>query len=239
VHLLFALLTIAAAADLQPVLPRLAAAFTKATGHSVRATYGSSGNFFAQIGNGAPFDLFLSADIAYPAQLEAAGLAEPGTLTAYASGAIVLWARNGSPVDVNTGWSALTGDRVRRIAIANPDHAPYGGAAVTALRNAGIYDRVRAKLVFGENVSQAAQFVQSGNADAGIIPLSLATSAPLMAAGRYMRISPSLYPPIEQAAVILRRSTNKEAARAFLRFLRQPDIVAMLEQAGFGPAAAR
>src|SRR5205823_2836010 len=157
---------------------------------------------------------FLSADIAYPEQLETAGLAEPGTLTTYATGAIVVWARRGSGTDVNAGWTALTSDRVRRIAIANPDHAPYGQAAVAAFRNAGIYDRVRGKLVFGENVSQAAQFVQSGNADAGVIPLSLAKSAPLAAVGDYITIPPALYPPIEQAALVLRASTNKDAARA-------------------------
>jgi molybdate transport system substrate-binding protein len=239
VHLLVALLTIAAAADLQPVLPRLLAAFEKETGHTVRATYGSSGNFFAQLQNGAPFDVFLSADIDYPGQLETAGLAEPGTVIAYATGSIVLWARRGSGLDVRGGWTALTSDRVGRIAIANPDHAPYGRAAVAALRAAGVYDRVRAKLVFGENVAQTAQFVQSGNADAGIIPLSLARSAALSAAGEYSGIPPSLYPVIEQAAVILRASPNKAAARAFLQYLQRPDVVAALAQAGFGPARAR
>ncbi len=235
-HFILALLSIAAAADLQPVLPRLAAAFEKETGHTVRTTFGSSGNFSAQIRNGAPFDVFLSADVSYPRQLDAAGLAEPGTLTTYATGSIVVWTRRGSGLDVTPGWTAVA--RARRIAIANPDHAPYGRAAVSALRSAGLYDQVRAKLVLGENVSQAAQFVQSGNADAGIIPLSLATSAPLAASGAYAGIPSSLYPAIEQAAVILRASANKDAARAFLRYLQRRDVAAVLAAAGFGPAPA-
>jgi molybdate transport system substrate-binding protein len=239
VRLLVALITIAAASDLQPVLPRLIAAFEKDTGHTVRAAYGSSGTFFAQIRSGAPFDVFLSADIAYPQQLETAGVAEPGTATAYATGSIVLWARRGAGIDVRGGWAALTGDQVTRIAIANPAHAPYGRAAVAALHAAGIYDRVRAKLVLGENVAQAAQFVQSGNASVGIIPLSLAKSAPLIAIGDYTPVPSSLYPAIEQAAVIVRASRNKDAARAFLAYLKRPDVVAILADAGFGPAPVR
>jgi molybdate transport system substrate-binding protein len=239
-HLVLALLTIAAASDLQPVLPRLVAAFERETGHTVRTTYGSSGNFLTQIRNGAPFDLFLSADIDYPRQLEAAGLAEPATVVSYATGSIVLWARHGSGIDVRSGWTAaVTSDHARRIAIANPDHAPYGRAAVAALRSAGLYERVRVKLVFGENVAQAAQFVQSGNADIGILPLSLALSPALKAAGEYASIPPSLYPSIEQGAVVLRASRNKDAARAFLRYLQRSDVVSALAGAGFGPAAVR
>jgi molybdate transport system substrate-binding protein len=234
VHLLVALLTIAAASDLQPVLPRLVAAFEQQTDHRVQTTFGSSGNFYAQIRNGAPFDVFLSADIDYPRQLDTAGLGEPGTLVAYATGALVLWTRRGSGVDVRAGLNALTGGRVRRIAIANPQHAPYGRAAVAALTSAGIYDAVKSRLVFGENVSQAAQFVQSGNADAGILPLSLAKSPSLSAAGEYVAIAASSYPPIEQAAIILKTSSRKDAAREFLRFLQRPETRAMLAQAGFG-----
>jgi molybdate transport system substrate-binding protein len=234
VHLIVALLTIAAAADLQPVLPRLAAAFEQQTGHRLRTTFGSSGNFYAQIRNGAPFDVFLSADIDYPRQLDATGVAEPGTLISYATGSLVLWTRRGSGIDVHAGLSALTGAKARRIAIANPEHAPYGRAAVAAMKAAGLYDQVKSRLVFGENVSQAAQFVQSGNADAGLLPLSLARSAPLAAAGEYVAVPASLYPPIEQAAIILKTSASKDAAREFLRFLQRPDTREMLAQAGFG-----
>lgn len=236
-HLILAVLTIAAASDLQPVLPRLAAAFERETGHTVRTTFGSSGNLLAQIRNGAPFDVFLSADIAYPRQLMADGLAVPGTLTSYATGTIVLWTRRGSGIDVKQGWSAVTADRAKRIALANPDHAPYGRAAVAALTNAGIYERVRAKLVFGENVAQAAQFVQSGNADVGILPLSLAKSAPLMAAGEYAAIPDTYYPALEQGGVVLRASRSKDAARAFLQYLKRRDVAKILADAGFGPAS--
>lgn len=238
-HLVLALLTIAAASDMQPVLPRLVARFEQQTGHTVRITFGSSGNFLAQIRSGAPFDVFLSADMDYPKQLESAGLTEPGTVRPYATGALVLWTRRGSGIDVQRGLAALSSDRVRRIAVANPEHAPYGRAAVAALRSAGIYDLVRAKFVFGENVAQAAQFVQSGNADAGLLPLSLAKSAPLVAAGEFATIPSTLYPAIEQAAVILRASSQKDAARAFLKYLTGPEAVATLADAGFGPPLVR
>lgn len=234
-HIILAVLTIAAAADLQPVLPRLVAQFERQSGHTVRTAFGSSGNFFAQIQNGAPFDVFLSADIDYPRQLDTAGLAEPGTLTAYATGSLVLWTRRGSGVDVRRGLEVLLSDRVRRVAIANPAHAPYGRAAVAAFQRAGVYDTVRPKLVLGENVSQAAQFVQSGNADAGLIPLSLARSAAARA-GEYAPIDPALYPPIEQGAVVVRASRQKDAARAFLVFLTQPDVIRRLAEDGLGPA---
>jgi molybdate transport system substrate-binding protein len=235
VHLLLALLTVAAASDLQSVLPQLVARFEQQTGHTVRTTLGSSGNFLAQIHNGAPFDVFLSADIAYPVELESAGLAEPGTLVPYATGTLVLWTRKGSGVDLRRGIEGVVTDRVRRIAIANPDHAPYGRAAVAALQNSRVYEQARPKLVLGENASQAMQFVQSGNADVGLLPLSLARSEAANVAGDYVAIPPSLYPPIEQAGIVIRSSRNKDAARAFLAFLRQPDVVALLAGAGFGP----
>src|SRR6266436_6268417 len=161
---------VAAAADLQFAMQDVAAQFERQTGTKVDVTYGSSGNFFSQMQNGAPFDLFFSADIDYPRKLEAAGLAETGTLYEYAVGRIVIWMPPDSNVDVaKQGWNALLDAQVKKIAIANPEHAPYGRAAVAALREAGIYESVKAKLVYGENISQAAQFVQSGNAQAGII----------------------------------------------------------------------
>src|SRR5262249_40203079 len=150
-------LTVAAASDLQSALPGIAADFEKQTGHKVVVSYGSSGNFFTQIQNGAPFDVFLSADIDYPRRLESAGLGERGTLTDYARGRIVLWTRRDSGIDISRGIEVLTDSRVRRIAIANPDHAPYGRAAVAALQATHIDDRVRDKLVKGENISQTAQ----------------------------------------------------------------------------------
>lgn len=226
-------LVVAAASDLQSVFPMVAERFERQTGRKVRFTFGSSGNFFAQIQNGAPFDLFFSADVDYPRRLEAAQLAEPGTLFGYASGRIVLWSREDSGIDVQRGLTVLNDPRVRRVAIANPEHAPYGRAAVASLQHEKIHESVRGKLVLGENISQAAQFAQSGNADAGIIALSLALAPALRRSGTYYRIPESFYPPIEQAAVILRSSLSKEAARQFIAFLQRPEIVRLMEEFGF------
>src|SRR6476620_5064682 len=206
---------VAAASDRQAVLPGIAAQFEKETGQPVRLTFGSSGNFFAQIQNGAPFDLFLSADIDYPRRLESSGKAERGSLYQYAVGRIVLWTRSDSGIDVKRGLAVLADARVRRIAIANPEHAPYGRAAVAALRHENLYDRMQGKLVLGENISQAAQFVQSGSADAGLIALALALSPTLKRTGTYADVPDSWYPPIEQAACIVASSRQKALARRF------------------------
>jgi len=226
-------LKVAAASDLQGVLPAIAAEFEKATGHVVALTFGSSGNFFTQIRNGAPFDLFLSADLQYPRQLERSGQADKGSLYEYASGRIVLWTRNDSKIDLRGGLAALAGADIRRIAIANPDHAPYGRAAIAALQHQGIYDRVQSKLVRGENVSQAAQFVESGNAEVGVIALSLALSPALKRAGRYIEVPESFHPPIEQAAVVLATSPQKDLAKDFLQFLKRSETVRLLQSYGF------
>src|SRR5580704_3495070 len=168
---------VAAAADLEFAMQDVAAQFEKQSGTKLDVTYGSSGNFFSQLQNGAPFDLFFSADIDYPRKLDAAGLAEPGTLYEYAVGRIAIWTPSDAKVDVTRlGWKTLLDPSVQKISIANPEHAPYGRAAVAALQQAGIYKQVRPKLVYGENIAQAAQFVQSGNAQAGIVAMSLAVS---------------------------------------------------------------
>jgi molybdate transport system substrate-binding protein len=224
---------VAAAADLKFAMGELAEQFEQQTGTKVNPTYGSSGNFFAQIQNGAPFDLFFSADIGYPEKLEAAELAEPGTLYEYAVGRIVIWTPGDAQVDVTKDrWNALLDARVRKIAIANPEHAPYGRAAVAALQKAGIYERVKAKMVYGENISQAAQFVQSGNAEAGIIALSLASSPP-MRSGKSWIIPEALHPAIEQGAIVLRNAKNKDVARAFLEFVRGKKGRVILDKYGF------
>ena len=235
---------VAAAADLKFALDELAAQYEKQTGRKVDISYGSSGNFFAQIQNGAPFDMFFSADIEYPRKLEATRLAEPGTLYAYAVGRIVIWMPRESRADLaKLGWKALLDSSVEKVAIANPEHAPYGRAAVSALRNAGIYEQVRAKLVYGENIAQAAQFVASGNAQAGILALSLAVSPP-MKEGKRWEIPANMYAPIEQAAVILKSAKDKEGARDFLAFLKSGAGRRILESYGFilptsGSAGAR
>ena len=226
-------LRVAAAADLQFVFQEVSLRFQKETGHAVNLTFGSSGNFFSQIQNGAPFDMFFSADVDYPAKLDAAGLVEPGTLSRYATGRIALWVRKGSPIDISRGLQSLADARVRKIAIANPEHAPYGRAAVAALQHdEKIYDKVRDRLVLGENIAQAAQFVESGNADAGILALSLASAPPLKSEGRCYEIPRSFYPAIDQAVVILKSSRQKEIARQFLSFLKRPEIADFMRSNG-------
>jgi molybdate transport system substrate-binding protein len=229
---------VAAAADLQFAMQDAAAQFQKKTGTKVDVTYGSSGNFFSQLQNGAPFDLFFSADIDYPRRLESAGFAEPGTLYEYAVGRIAIWTPADANVDVaRLGWEALLNPNVQKIAIANPEHAPYGRAAVAALQKAGIYEKVKAKLVYGENISQAAQFVQSGNAQAGIVAMSLAVS-PGMKDGKRWEIPADMHPPIEQAAIVLKSAVNKGGARAFLEFVESETGRATLAKYGFTFAAA-
>jgi molybdate transport system substrate-binding protein len=225
--------SIAAAADLQFAMKDLANQFEKSTGNALHVTYGSSGNFFSQLQNGAPFDLFFSADIEYPKKLQDAGLVEPGSMFPYAVGRIVIWTPANSRLDVaNQNWNALLDASVSKIAVANPEHAPYGRAAVAAMQAAGIYEKVKTKLVFGENISQAAQFVQSGNAQAGIVALSLAIS-PAMKDGKRWDIPTDSYPPVEQAVIMLKDAKDKDAARAFLEFVKSEPGRATLARYGF------
>ena len=231
---------VAAAADLRFALDELGMRYEKQTGSKIDVSYGSSGNFLAQIQNGAPFDVFLSADIEYPRKLEIAGLAEPGSLYEYAFGRIVIWMPADTRVDLSKlGWKALLDPIIQKIAIGNPEHAPYGRAAVAALRSAGVYEQVRTKLVYGENIAQAAQFVASGNAQAGILALSLAVSPP-MREGKRWEIPANMHPPIEQAAVILKSAKDKDGARAFLVFLKSAEARKILESYGFSvPVSAQ
>lgn len=174
----------------------------------------------------------------YPKRLEAAGLAETGTFCEYTVGRIVLWMPENSPLDLaKLGWKALLDVSVKKIAIANPVHAPYGRAAIAALKNGGIYESVKDKLVFGENISQTAQFVQSGNAEAGVVALSLAVS-PSMRSGKTWKIPAEMHPAIRQGAVVLKNGRNKEAARAFLKFAQSPDGRAIFQKYGFEPPVA-
>jgi molybdate transport system substrate-binding protein len=226
-------LTVAAASDLQAALPEVIAKFERESNATVTVSFGSSGNFFAQIQNGAPYDVYLSADIDYPKQLIASGHADPSSLYQYARGRLVLWTRKDSGVDISGGLRSLTDARVVRIAIANPKYAPYGRAAEAALRHEKIYDAVRGKLVLGENISQTAQLVDSGNASVGIIALSLAVGPALRARGTYSEIPAMAHPPIEQAAVIVSASARKPLAREFLAYLKRPDISEHLHRFGF------
>jgi molybdate transport system substrate-binding protein len=228
-------LTIAAAADLQPVMKELASRFENQTHSRVKLSFGSSGNLFAQMQNGAPYDLFFSADVSYPQKLQEAGLTQPGSLYEYATGKIVLWAPQASVIDVNKGLSVTADPSVKRLAIANPAHAPYGRAAQAALRKTGLWEKVAPKLVMGENIAQTAEFVQSGNADVGILALSLALSPSMRNEGKYFEIPQDFYPPLRQAAVILKRSQHKALAARFLEFLKMPATKSLLLQYGFAP----
>ena len=230
-------LVIAAASDLNVAVKELIAGFEKRTGHTVKLSLGSSGNFHAQIRNGAPFDVFLSADLNYVRDLEKSGLTEPGTSYTYAIGRIVVWVRRNASIDLQAlGMKALVHPKVRKIAIANPEHAPYGRAAVAAMEKAGIYAAAKNKLVLGENISQAAQFVHSGAADIGVVALSLALAEPMKSQGKYWDVPLDQYPRMEQGAVILKQATRSghaAAAREFLSELRSPQGRAILQKFGF------
>jgi molybdate transport system substrate-binding protein len=232
-------LRVAAASDLQPVMPEIAKAFMEETKTPVEVSYGSSGNFYAQVQNGAPFDIFFSADSELPEKLIQAGKAEPRSAVVYAIGTLVLWVPATSPGDpAAEKWDCLLKRSVTKVAIANPAHAPYGRAAISALQSARVYERVRAKLVFGENISQAAQFAESGSAQAGILSMSQMRLA-AMRSGKFWVIPQDSYPAIEQTAVILKNSEQNAAAEAFLKFISEGPGRALLQQAGFQLPAAR
>jgi molybdate transport system substrate-binding protein len=226
-------ITVAAAADLQSAMQDVAARFERQTGKKVKVIFGSSGNFFQQIQSGAPFDMFFSANLDYPKKLEAAGLIENGSYYEYAKGKIVAWVPNDSKIDLTSGLKALLDPRVKKIAIANPLHAPYGQAAVSAMQKESIYDKAKDKFVLGENISQAASFLVSGSADIGIVALSLALSPNMKDKGRYTEIPADEYPPIEQACVILSSSKNKEIAQQFLSYFKSAAVADLLVGYGF------
>ncbi len=226
-------LSVAAAADLNFALPEIAKQYQHDTGNTLRISFGSSGNFYTQIQNGAPFDLFFSADVDFPRKLEASHQTVPDSLYEYATGKIVLWVPNNSKLNLNLGMKVLLDPAIKKIAIANPTHAPYGRAAEAALRKAGIYDKVADKLVLGENISQAAQFVDTGNADIGLLALSLAMSPTMQSRGHYVEVPSDLYPPLHQAAVIVGASQKKALAKQFLDYLKKPKTKAILKKFGF------
>jgi molybdate transport system substrate-binding protein len=227
--------TVAAAADLKFALDDLLAEFHRAH-PDIRAevSYGSSGNFFAQLSNHAPFDVFFSADIDYPRRLIEQGLADKDSEFVYAVGHLVVWTRRDSPLDVEKlGVRALLDPAVRKIAIANPKHAPYGRAAEAALKKLEVYDRVKDRLVLGENVAQAAQFVETGAADAGVIALSLALAPTLREKGRYWEVPLDAYPRLEQGGVILSWARDRAAADTLRGFVLGTEGKAVLRRYGF------
>lgn len=234
-------LRIAAAADLQPVLPPILAAFEKATGVHAEATFQASAVLTTQMENGAPFDLFLSADLSYPKRLidaglaDAAGSADSSTPITYAKGTLVLWIRKDSGLGVPS-LDTLKNPALKRLAIANPDRAPYGRAAVAALKSLNLYDALKSKLVTAENIAQAAQFADSANADAGLISLTSAKTARMSASGTYFVIPQNLYPPIEQGAVIVSKTAQRDNAHKFLYYLLSPAVQAEFAASGLAPA---
>jgi len=225
---------VAAASDLRFALDEVIAAYERDTRHQVRVTYGSSGDIARQIEQGAPFDLFMSADESFVARLAAKGLTMDGGAV-YGVGRLVAFVPSGSRVQLDERLSdfrgAVADGRLRKLAIANPEHAPYGRAAREVLESLALWETVGPLLVLGENVSQAAQFAASGSAEAGLLALSLAVAPGLAARGRYVVLPETLHEPLRQRMVLLKR--GGPAARAFYDYLRQPAARAILRRYGF------
>jgi len=218
-------------------MPELIAAFRKTSPDiAVEPTFGASGSLVAQIENGLPVDVFLCADESYPEQLVQHGLAEAGDFFRYARGHLVLWVPADSPRPVESAGIALLRQHdIRRLAIANPRTAPYGRAALALLEKLQLAEAYRDRLLLADNVVQAWQFAQSGNADAALISKSLALGVPADKAGRWFEIPPHLYPPIVQGGVILRQASDRQAAEQWRDFLLSPSGQKILARYGFTP----
>ncbi len=227
-------LRIAAAADLQPVLPAFVSTFEKATRTKVEVSYASSATLATQILNGGPFDLFLAANRAFPQKIVDAKLALESQPVTYARGTLVLWARQGVLRDPLT-MQSLTDASIHRIAIANPVHAPYGAAAIAAIHSLGLTAALQPKLVFAENIAQAAQYAESGNADSALISQTIAITGTMRSLGRFVPVPQHAYPPIEQGAVVMRNSRNQQAALDLLRYMESPAGRARLQSSGLEP----
>jgi molybdate transport system substrate-binding protein len=227
-------INVAAAADLKFALDEVVVGFkARHPGVEVRVTYGSSGGFYAQLQNHAPFDLFLSADAEYPRRLRAEKVATDEVFL-YAVGRLALWTSRDSALAIEKdGLRALLDPAARRVAIANPQHAPYGRAAEAALRSMGLWDSVSPRLVMGESVAQAAQFAESGSVDAGIIALALALSPAMQKSGRFVEVPREAYPRLEQGGVVLPWARDPASVKALRDYLRGPDGQATLKRFGF------
>ena len=224
-------LKIAAAADLQPVLPGLIEEYEQQSHQKVEASYASSATLATQILNGGPFGLFLSADLSFPQKVAAAGLADSAEPIPYARGTLVLWARNDSPVQP-ISIDSLRSPALRTVAVANAEHAPYGRAAKAAIQKLGLADALKDKLVVAENIAQTAQYADSGNADAGLISLTSALTPRLTADGKYVAMPEDSYPPLLQGAVVIKQGSRTEQAHQFLAFLLSPPIRKQLAEHG-------
>jgi molybdate transport system substrate-binding protein len=225
-------LIVAGAADLSSALKDVADGFEKKTGTKVKLSFGASGALTQQIQNGAPFDVFFSADMDYPKQLIAGGQADGASLYQYAVGKLVLWVPADSPLDVeHKGMAVLLDPSVKKIAIANPEHAPYGRAAVAALKHAALYDKVADRLVMGENISQAAQFAESGNAQVGFVALAHAVAPQMQGKGKYWEVPADYYPALAQGVVVIAHSTHKKEAGEFVEYVKKDAVT--LRKYGF------
>jgi molybdate transport system substrate-binding protein len=220
---------VAAATDLQPVMPAFAAAYEKKTGVKLKVSFGSSSTLATQLVNGAPFDLFLAADFSFPEKLVAAGLTVEKTPVPYARGMLVLWARKDSHLKLDM--DLLTDPRITRIAVADEFHAPYGAAAYSTMRWMKTLDKLKPKLVVGENIGQIAQFVVSGNAQVGFLSLTSAESPQLKEVGEYILV-PFIYPPLRQCAVVMKSAANKEGAEDFLKWMTSQEVQTHLKEFG-------
>lgn len=224
-------ITVAAAADLKFAMDEIVTGFTKShSGDEVHVVYGSSGKFYAQIQQGAPYDLYFSADSAYPRELAKQGRAASQVMP-YAVGRIVLWSAGMDAAKMTL--SSLADPKIKKISIANPKHAPYGKRAEEALRAAGLWETVQSRLVFGENISQAAQYVQSGNAQVGIIALSLVLHPALSKQGGYHLIPDNTHTPLEQAFIITRLGANKPLANTFAAYVGSKQARSIMTKYGF------
>lgn len=228
--------SVAAAANLVYALDALNAAFKHTTpGVVITATTGASGSFFAQIKNGAPFDVFLSADTEYPRQIIAAGLGDSATLRIFATGRLVVWTTR-DELDISDLTAAVRSAAVKKIAVAQPKLAPYGRAAQNALEALGIWREAGSKIVFGESISQTAQFVETGNADFGLVAMSLVLSPRLAKKGRWKEVPPELYARVslDHAAVLTTRGAANPAAWRYLEFLQSDAARKVLRDFGYG-----
>ena len=226
---------VAAATDLRSCLDALTDAFQiEHPNFDLLPTFGASGVLLTQLKSGLETDLYLSADIAYAHDLAAAGLAAEADVFESGQGRLVIWVRNESPIDVlKLGAEALLDTSVRRVAIANPVHAPYGRAAVAALEHLGLHERLKEKLAIGESAAQAAQYVESGAAEVGILPMALANGIRLSERGRFWVVPADAHPPIRHGGAIHARAIDREATVAFRDFLLSPSGRLILARYGF------
>lgn len=230
-------LYVAAASDLVYCLEDINQQFKRQYPQAqIKVTTGSSGNFLAQIKQNAPYEVYLSADSRYPKQLISENMADGQSFYVYAIGQIALWT-NKKTIDVKQGWAVLEQTNITRVAIANPEHAPYGQAARNALQQAKLWTNIQSKLVFGENIAQTLQFAQTGNADLAIVALSLLRSPQLAGQGQFWLIPAHLYPPLEQAMVITKRGQKNPLAHQYASFIKSTSAQKIFAKYGFLPPA--